>query len=87
MGECTTTKCPRCNDKLYKMVGFEDVYRCFLCGRYYREVNGELEFDPHCPRCGTVLTEGLYRAACKVCNPFQFEPCGICGTKRLFCHC
>ncbi len=87
MGECLTTRCPRCNDTLFKVKAFEDVYRCWLCNRYWREVNGHLEHEPDCPRCGTKLTEGLYQAHCKVCNPFQFEPCGICGTKRLFCHC
>ena len=87
MGECTTTKCPRCGDKLFQMKGFESVFRCYLCARIWREVNGHLEPEPVCPRCGTELTEGLFQAACKVCNPFQFEPCGICGTKRLWCHC
>jgi hypothetical protein len=81
MGECHKI-CPRCGDKLYQMVGFTDVFRCYRCARYWRETNGELEFDPHCPRCGTVQTEGNFRAACKVCNPFQFEPCGL---KEVLC--
>ena len=87
MGECLTTRCPRCGDKLFKMKGFDATFRCWLCGRVWREVNEHLEHEPDCPRCGTTLTQGLFQAHCKVCNPFQFEPCLICHRPRLFCYC
>ena len=89
MGECSyTDDCPDCGEKLFKVVQFPELYRCYGCAQYWSDYGiGKLTKETDCPHCGTTMTEGLFRVACKKCNPFQFESCGLCGTKRLWCCC
>jgi hypothetical protein len=81
------SRCPHCGDKLYKMLKFPNLNRCYRCAQYWREDAGKLYLEKTCPYCGGDMEEGHFRVACRNCNPFQFEPCGICGTARLWCCC
>lgn len=40
-----------------------------------------------CSRCGGPLVKGAFSSACRTCSPFDFQPCGICGTARVHCCC
>lgn len=40
-----------------------------------------------CKKCKGPLVVGHFEKACPNCNRFQFQPCGICGTQRIFCCC
>lgn len=45
------------------------------------------EAEP-CDRCKAPLVSGAFgQRACRNCNPFSFQPCGICGTARIHCCC
>ena len=40
-----------------------------------------------CDKCGGPAACGPFSHACPKCNPFDFKPCGICGTLRVYCSC
>ena len=40
-----------------------------------------------CTKCGGPLTCGPLAHACKECDPFEFQRCGICRQPRVFCYC
>ena len=59
-------------------------------------VVGHCNFENHgpmhdlemvCDKCGGPLTCGPFSHACKVCDPFEFQRCGICNQPRVFCCC
>lgn len=45
------------------------------------------EAEP-CSRCSAALVEGAFgQRACRTCDAFNFQPCGICRTARIYCTC
>ena len=40
-----------------------------------------------CGRCGGTAACGPFRHACPRCNPDEFQPCYLCGAKKIYCCC